>query len=209
MQELVERMAEGPTKNALRVVLLGADATSEAALERIANWFADSRDRVSGWYKRRIQFVTLVMATLLTLFTNADGLQIAHRLWNNPTLRAAVVARAQERAKQVEYKDSSPIATPPTKVSSDDAGKSSDKILTKEEESTLGDLLSWSPELCEFNKKVAKGISDAKPRVEVKGQWDSDLHVWSMEYRRRLASLTSIPRAAGAQHFHRGTTYLP
>ena len=54
------------------------------------------------------------------------------------------------------------------------------EILTKEEESTLGDLLSWSPELCEFNKKVAKGISDAKPCVEVKGQWDSDLHVWGM-----------------------------
>ena len=186
VQELVERMAEGPTKNALRVVLLGANATSEAALERIANWFEDSMDRVSGWYKRRIQFVTLIMATLLTLFTNADSLQIVHRLWSNPTLRAAVVARAQERAKQgpktidVEYKDSSPIATPPTKVSSDDGGKSSDIILTKEEESTLGDLLSWSPELCEFNKKVAKGISDAKTCVEVKGQWDSDLHVWNM-----------------------------
>ena len=125
VQELVERMAEGPTKNALRVVLLGADATSEAALERIANWFADSRDRVSGWYKRRIQFVTLVMATLLTLFTNADSLQIAHRLWNNPTLRAAVVARAQERAKQVEYKDSSPIATPPTNAACRGSGGAS------------------------------------------------------------------------------------
>jgi hypothetical protein len=40
-----------------------------AALERIANWFLDSMDQISGWYKRRIQFVTL-MATLLTLFTN-------------------------------------------------------------------------------------------------------------------------------------------
>jgi len=189
VQGLVERMPEGPTKNALRAVLIGANDTSEAALEKIAVWFEDSMDRVSGWYKRRIQFITLIMAALLTLFTNADTLQIVHRLWNNPTLRAAVVARAQERAKQpsktskaidVEYRDPSPVATPPTKVSSEDADKSSAKILTEEEESTLGDLLSWSPELCEFNRRVSKGNSDAKPCVEVKGQWDSNLHVWSM-----------------------------
>src|SRR5580704_12445530 len=58
VQALVEQMDDGPTKNALRTVLLGADATYDAALQRISNWFEDNMDRVSGWYKRRLQLVT-------------------------------------------------------------------------------------------------------------------------------------------------------
>jgi hypothetical protein len=180
VQALVEQMDDGPTKNALRTVLLGADATYDAALQRISNWFEDNMDRVSGWYKRRLQLVTLIMAALITLSTNADTLQIMHRLWSNPTLRAAVVARAQERAKQpihpigLEYKDPSPVATSPTRTTPTDTEKSSDRLLTPDEEKTLADLLSWSPELGEFNKRAAA----ANPAAQ--GQVDADLHVWNM-----------------------------
>jgi hypothetical protein len=180
IEALVEQMADGPTKNALQTVLLGVDGTYDAALQRISNWFEDNMDRVSGWYKRRIQLVTLIMAALITLFTNADTLQIMHRLWSNPTLRAAVVARAQERAKHptkpigLEYKDPSPVATSPVRTTPDDADETNGKVLTPDEEKTLADLLSWSPELSEFNERAAA----VNPAVQ--GQVDADLHVWNM-----------------------------
>lgn len=192
IQALVDQMPQSPTKSALRTVLAGVNTTEEAAVDKIAAWFEANMDRVSGWYKRKIQFVTLMMAALLALCTNADTLQIVHRLWTNPTLRASVVAQAQERAKRsgpskpldIEYKDSSAVATEPVKTNS--GGRGEERIVTLEEERVLGDLLSWSKELCELNERVAaanpadptdpnvKPCSDAKPPV------DSNLHLRSM-----------------------------
>ena len=56
--------------------------------------------RVSGWYKRKLQVITLILAILATGLTNADTLLIVKRLYTDSALRAAVVAQAQEFAKQ-------------------------------------------------------------------------------------------------------------
>jgi hypothetical protein len=180
VQSLVAQMNEGPVRNALQSILLGADDTSEAALKRISDWFEDSMERVSGWYTRRIQFVTLMMALLVTVVANADTLLIVNRLWTNPTLRASVVARAQERAKQpppidLAYKDSSPVPSEPVKTPAGSAETKSQPILTTSERETLGELLTWSPEFEEFNKQVAenerakyyksKGAEDGQAKV--------------------------------------------
>lgn len=100
LRESIGRMPESELKQTLRALLRGTDGSDEASLERIQHWFEDSMDRVSGSYKRKIQNVTLLMALIVTVVANADTLQMANQLWVNPTLRAAVVARAQERAKQ-------------------------------------------------------------------------------------------------------------
>lgn len=51
-------------------------------------------DRVSGWYKRRLQIVTLVVSIVLVASTNVDTFTIGERLWKDDALRAAVVAQA-------------------------------------------------------------------------------------------------------------------
>ena len=45
-------------------------------------------DRVSGWYKRRLQLTTLAVATIVTLLTNADTLHMIGVLWRSPTVRS-------------------------------------------------------------------------------------------------------------------------
>jgi hypothetical protein len=55
----------------------------------------ESMDRVSGWYKRKSQKITVVLALLVTLALNASALRIAEHLAEEPTVRAAVVARAE------------------------------------------------------------------------------------------------------------------
>lgn len=69
----------------------------QASLER---WFDDSVERISGWYKRRIQWITLIVACAAAGFSNADTLAIAKQLAHNSVLRAAVVAQAESVAQQ-------------------------------------------------------------------------------------------------------------
>ena len=49
-------------------------------------WFDISMDRVSGWYKRKTQIISLVVALFLTVILNVDTIHLANRLWENPVL---------------------------------------------------------------------------------------------------------------------------
>ena len=60
----------------------------------LASWFDESMDRVSGWYKRKVQYFLLGVAAVVTVAVNADTLQMAERLWTDEALRSAVVEAA-------------------------------------------------------------------------------------------------------------------
>jgi hypothetical protein len=59
-------------------------------------------DRVAGWYKRKTQVIIIILAVVAAALANADSIEIAKALSNDPLLRQAVVAQAQEFAKQQE-----------------------------------------------------------------------------------------------------------
>jgi hypothetical protein len=63
-----------------------------------AQWFDDAMERVSGWYRRRIQVILAVIATFVVLLLNADTLATGRVLWRDDAARAAVVAQAEEAA---------------------------------------------------------------------------------------------------------------
>lgn len=64
-----------------------------AALERS---FDETMERVSGWYKRRVQLILFVTAIIVVAGVNADSFTIGQRLWKDEALRAAVVAQANK-----------------------------------------------------------------------------------------------------------------
>src|SRR5205823_8392698 len=67
-----------------------------AARERLQNWFDDSMGRVSGWYKRRTQYIIVAIAALLTFTLDVDTIQIVQRLQRDATFRAALVKQAED-----------------------------------------------------------------------------------------------------------------
>jgi hypothetical protein len=67
--------------------------------ESVEAWFNNAMDRASGWYKRRTQVIVFVIAVVMTSAVNADTIQIAKTLANDAALREALVAQAQEFAK--------------------------------------------------------------------------------------------------------------
>jgi len=83
-----------------KVAQMLQDALDEAGTDvekfrgSIEGSFDELMDRVSGWYKRRVQLILFVVALVAVGAMNADSFSIAQRLWKNDAVRSAVVAQA-------------------------------------------------------------------------------------------------------------------
>jgi hypothetical protein len=84
----------------LRALLVEAGADRARFQGSLEKWFDDSMDRVSGWYKRKSQLFTIAIAVVVTLGLNASAVRITERLVAEPTVRAAVVAQAEQAVEK-------------------------------------------------------------------------------------------------------------
>lgn len=95
LEDSIEAIPSKPVQEALTALLHNAQGESVAFRRNVEQWFDDQMERVSGWYRRRIQIVLWVLAFVVAFALNADALQIAKRLWVEPSTRAALVNQAQ------------------------------------------------------------------------------------------------------------------
>ena len=77
----------------------GAESTSVDSVTStlqtgLASWFDDVMDRSSGDYKRKASIWALFFGTILAFAFNVDSIEIATRMWREPTLRQVIVAQA-------------------------------------------------------------------------------------------------------------------
>ncbi len=56
----------------------------------LAQWFDASMDRLSGDYKRKLQWISMFVGLALAIFFNADTLFVARAFWQDPALSASV-----------------------------------------------------------------------------------------------------------------------
>jgi len=70
----------------------------------IEDWYDDHMARVSGWYKRHVRWISLVLGALLVLLFNLNVVQITQSLYTDQVLRGSVVTEAT-RAAQCGTKD--------------------------------------------------------------------------------------------------------
>jgi hypothetical protein len=91
-----------PLERVLRLILEDARDDIEKVKQAVAAWFDDAMDRVSGWYRRRMQWMSLGLALIATVALNVDSLALASQLWREPALRSAVTAQAAAYVQQVE-----------------------------------------------------------------------------------------------------------
>lgn len=83
------------------LLTLYADASDdlEKFKQNIEVWFNNGMDRVNGWYKRRSQGVTLVVAATIVLVLNVDAIAIFRHLQTYPVLGQAIVGQATQFAR--------------------------------------------------------------------------------------------------------------
>jgi hypothetical protein len=93
----INQLPDGDVKNALLALIQNAPGDLNRAQRNIEAWFDDTMARVSGWYKRRTQVWTVLVAVALTLATNADTLRVVRTLLKDPAQRARMVEAAKQR----------------------------------------------------------------------------------------------------------------
>ena len=94
-------LASSPEAKLLTDSLRDPDSVQET-LKNMEHWFDGAMDRVSGWYKRRAQYILLAIGIILAASLNVDSFDIADRLWRDDAVRSSVVAAAEQLPAQQE-----------------------------------------------------------------------------------------------------------
>lgn len=91
VKELLQALlAEAETK---------AGAIGENFRRTVSAHFDMTMDRASGWFKRKVQLITLLVATALVGFNNVDTVTIAKALAADPEARSALVTLADAQVE--------------------------------------------------------------------------------------------------------------
>lgn len=98
-------------RKAIRVLVSSARSLEEAQAQ-LETWFDQRMDQLSEMYKRRITMFSLLIGIFLSIILNADTLQIARALFDDPALRAALVAAANQAVENNELQNMLPTPTP-------------------------------------------------------------------------------------------------
>lgn len=134
-------LPDGNVKRSI-LALVQRAKTFEGVQLAIEGWFNDAMDRVNGWYKRRTQLWTVIIALFLTLVANANTIEIVRKFSSDPVLRNAVVEEAKVRAQKprptisVEYKNEDDPTNPTIT-------KNEGTQLSEKEMDLLGQTLGW------------------------------------------------------------------
>ena len=75
-------------------------------------WFNDGMERVIGWYKRHCGIWSFFLALILAVTLNVDSLQIANKLWAEPTIRQVIAAQASNAPSASSAGTASPLQAP-------------------------------------------------------------------------------------------------
>jgi hypothetical protein len=91
-----KELPEGQLKDVVSKAALNAHRSLDGFRAQVEHLFDDSMERASGWYKRKVQMVLLVLATVVVIGLNVDTVRVATSLSNDAPLRAAVANRASQ-----------------------------------------------------------------------------------------------------------------
>jgi hypothetical protein len=95
-------------KDLKRILLLYIDQAN-GDLQRfkllLENWFDDTMDRVSGWYKRQSNRILLIIGFLLALTFNVSTIEIVKELSADKNTREALVKNASDYVNKQYAKD--------------------------------------------------------------------------------------------------------
>jgi hypothetical protein len=82
-------------KKTLSLLLHEAGGDLERFKESIEVWFNSTMDRVSGWYKRRSQWVAAALGVIAAIGLNVDAIAVVDYLQTHAGVRDAIVAKAK------------------------------------------------------------------------------------------------------------------
>jgi hypothetical protein len=154
----IDNLPNSDVKKSLQALLTNGSDSVDKVEAKLEGWFNDSMDRVSGWYKNRVQVWTVVIASIVTILVNADTIQIAQKLMVNPALREKIV----EEAKASNGPSASPTG----------------QTLTAQQKADLSSLTGWTNEFRTFHRLDAC----ADPTLRGPGLSEADCKAGSYDH---------------------------
>ena len=103
--EVIGKIHDPQLKAAMEALWANSSNDIDKFKNNIAVWFDNSMDRVSGWYKRRTQWVSFVVALVIAAVFNVNILYESAQIWTRPAVitdLATLHLEAQGNATQPE-----------------------------------------------------------------------------------------------------------
>ncbi len=101
----------------------------------IENWYNDTMDRVTGWYKKQANRILITIGLVLAIVFNVNTIEIVGKLSQDKTVREAVVKNA---IQYVNNHIDSPHVTQPKNTTSADTGATKQSLPKNAPKDTAG-----------------------------------------------------------------------
>jgi hypothetical protein len=89
IQRNVDRLPD-PFKSSLQALARNADDDVSRFRTSVERWYDDHMSRVSGWYKRHVGIITLILGAILIVLLNINVLTIGRTLYSQNAVSTAV-----------------------------------------------------------------------------------------------------------------------
>lgn len=95
IQNNVDALPDGlPFKSSLQALVKNAGDDVSRFRTAVERWYDDHMSRVSGWYKRHVAIITLIVGAILIVLLNINALTIGRTLYSNSAVSSALSAVA-------------------------------------------------------------------------------------------------------------------
>ena len=83
----------------IRSVWIDAQGDVDVFRKSLEQWFDDTMERCSGWYKKYTQYILLLIGLLIAIAFNVNTIEIIGKLEKDPALRESIVQQADAFTK--------------------------------------------------------------------------------------------------------------
>lgn len=87
------------TLSYIKSIWADSEGNIEIFKKLLENWFAETMERATGWYKKHTQFILLLVGLVIAIIFNVDTIKIINKLEKDPKLREQIVMQADAFAK--------------------------------------------------------------------------------------------------------------
>ena len=106
VEDQIETLPNGEMKDVIKMYFNEAESNIDQFKRNLEGWFNDIMDRASGWFKRRIKVILIIVGFFIAMAFNVDTLVIFSQLKN-----AEVASQVAENAALfIENMDSDQVA---------------------------------------------------------------------------------------------------
>jgi hypothetical protein len=167
----VQKIPDANVQRALLALVDDARGDLDAIKKNFGVWFDHSMDRVSGWYRRKVQMIILLLGILASFGIGVDTIATVKLLWGDSVLRSALVdaAQAEVAKRQPPPQPAAQAAAAPAAPNFDQVGKNLKALQSQ--------LNSLEIPTYPINAVCAEWDTVQKPRPCPKG-WSSLLGFW-------------------------------